>query len=80
MGRAAAETERLISQASLYNSITERMLDDAGIVAGTHVLDVGTGAVDAALLAAARVGHTVTVMAIDTNPTILATARQRASN
>ena len=78
LGRSDAETQRLIKQASLYNAITERMLEDAGICPGMRVLDVGTGAGDVALLAAMRVGPTGSVTAIDSNPSILATARERA--
>ena len=79
MGLSTSETQRLITQASLYEPITERMLESAGITTGMRVLDVGTGAGDVALLAAARVGPTGSVTAIDTNPTILTTARLRAS-
>ncbi len=79
MGRSDAETQRLIKQAALYNRITERMVEDAGITSGMRVLDVGTGAGDVALLAAARVGATGSVTAIDTNATILSTARARAA-
>ena len=78
MGRTDAETQRLIRQSLLYNPITERMLEDSGITAGMRVLDVGTGAGDVAMLAAVRVGTTGSVVAIDTNPKVLLTARKRA--
>jgi ubiquinone/menaquinone biosynthesis C-methylase UbiE len=44
---------------------TGRMLDAAQIGAGSHVLDVGTGTADTALLAAERMGATGRVIAID---------------
>jgi SAM-dependent methyltransferase len=50
---------------------TERMLDQAGIAAGSHVLDVGTGTGDTALLAADRVGPTGRVVATDTSEAML---------
>ncbi len=54
MGRSAAETQRLAKQAPLSNPITEHLIEDACITARMHVLDIGTGAGDVALLARTR--------------------------
>jgi ubiquinone/menaquinone biosynthesis C-methylase UbiE len=52
LGRSDAETRRLILQHQLYGSFTRQFLTAAGITAGMKVLDVGSGAGDAALLLA----------------------------
>jgi cyclopropane fatty-acyl-phospholipid synthase-like methyltransferase len=43
LGHAEAEHRRLEVQAALIAPITRRLLVDAGIQEGMHVLDVGTG-------------------------------------
>ena len=78
MGRTEQETQRLIAAARLLNPITHRMLVDAGVGPGMRVLDLGTGAGDVALLAAELVGPSGAVVAVDQNPTVLATAYERA--
>jgi len=78
LGSSEAETHRLQVQADLYGSVTRRFLEDAGIVAGMKVLDVGSGAGDVAFLAADLVGPTGAVVGVDVDPTVLATARTRA--
>jgi SAM-dependent methyltransferase len=50
---------------------TQRMLDEARLAPGYHVLDVGTGTGDTALLAAERVGLSGRVVATDTSPAML---------
>ena len=79
MGRSEAETHRLIQQAELVNTFTQRLLEQAGITAGMKVLDVGSGAGDVAMLAARLVGPTGSVIGLDANPDILRVARQRCS-
>ena len=50
---------------------TERMLDGAGVQAGSRVLDVAAGAGEQTLRAARRVGPSGHVLATDISPTIL---------
>jgi ubiquinone/menaquinone biosynthesis C-methylase UbiE len=78
MGRSEDETKRLIQQAEEIRDFTHRFYQSAGIQPGMRVLDVGTGAGDGALMAAAIVGPTGVVVGIDVNAGILDTARERA--
>ncbi len=59
---------------------TERMLDAAGITAGSRVLDVAAGAGGQSLAAARRVGPTGHVLATDISPAILEYAAKAASD
>jgi ubiquinone/menaquinone biosynthesis C-methylase UbiE len=77
LGHSEAETRRLIHQAQIYGPLTRQFFAAAGITAGMKVLDVGSGAGDVALLLADLVGPRGTVIGIDSNPTILDTARAR---
>ncbi|MFO1036992.1 MAG: hypothetical protein U1E45_09115 [Geminicoccaceae bacterium] len=52
LGHAPDEMRRLARQAALAGAETEAFFRGAGITAGMHVLDIGSGAGDAALLAA----------------------------
>ena len=58
---------------------TEKMLDEAGVAAGTSVLDVAAGAGGQALAAAARAGAGGRVVATDISPTILTYAAKQAA-
>jgi ubiquinone/menaquinone biosynthesis C-methylase UbiE len=78
LGQTAEETERLQAQAVFVQPFTERLFRDAGLARGMKVLDLGSGAGDVALLAARLVGSEGQVVGIDTNPSILETARGRA--
>jgi SAM-dependent methyltransferase len=78
MGRTEAEERRLQRQAALHGPDTRRLFEAAGIGAGMKVLDLGSGAGDTALLAAALVGPAGRVVGVDANPGILETARRRA--
>lgn len=78
MGRSEAEARRLMLQARLYDRITRRFLEDAGLAVGMTVLDVGSGAGDVAFAAADLVGPTGRVVGVDANPIVLETARARA--
>ena len=77
-GHSQAETGRLLRQAKMFGPHTRRLFEDAGILPGMKVLDVGTGAGDVAFIVADLVGRDGTVVGIDTNAELLATARQRA--
>jgi SAM-dependent methyltransferase len=51
-----AEDERLIAQARLFDPLTRRLLQQAGLVSGMRVLDLGSGSGNVARLAAELVG------------------------
>jgi cyclopropane fatty-acyl-phospholipid synthase-like methyltransferase len=53
LGHSDAENLRLQTQAKILRPITERLLRSAGIRPGMRVLDLGTGAGDAAMTAVA---------------------------
>ena len=57
---------------------TERMLDLAGVKAGSNVLDVAAGAGGQSVAAGRRVGPDGTVLATDLSPAILGFAQQAA--
>ncbi len=78
MGRSKGEEERLIHQSQLYDAITRRFLNEAGVVSGMRVLDVGCGPGDVSLTAAELVGPDGAVVGVDVNPAIIETARDRA--
>jgi protein-L-isoaspartate O-methyltransferase len=78
-GHSATETERLRLQARMFAPYTARFLQDAGVVRGMRVLDVGTGAGDVALLLADLVGPEGSVIGIDSNREIVETARARVA-
>jgi SAM-dependent methyltransferase len=72
--RAGAERrERYLGEA------TGRMLDAAGVAGGARVLDLGTGAGDAAIQAARRVGPKGRVLATDISPSMLKAAADAAA-
>ena len=79
MGRSEEETSRLIEQSQLYDGVTRRFLQEAGLDVGMKVLDIGSGAGDVALTAAEIVGPSGSVIGVDMNPDILCTARERAT-
>ena len=58
---------------------TEKMLDEAGVAAGTSVVDVAAGAGGQTLAAAARAGAGGRVVATDISPTILTYAAKQAA-
>jgi SAM-dependent methyltransferase len=80
MGRSEAESRRLMLQAQLYDRITRRFLEDAGLASGMTVLDVGSGAGDVTFAAADLVGSRGRVVGVDVNPVVLEVARTRAHN
>lgn len=72
------ERKRLIAQGRLLAPSTQRLLEKAGISSGMHVLDIGSGSGDAALLAARLVGSRGSVIGADLDPAQVAFAEQRA--
>lgn len=77
MGRSEEETEHLIQRSQLYEAVTLRFFQEAGLVSGMRVLDVGSGAGDVAIAAAELVGAEGEVVSVDVNAAILDTARAR---
>ncbi len=75
--RSSFESQRLIQQSQLYESVTRRFFEDAGISKGQKVLDVGSGAGDVALTVAEMVGVDGKVVGVDVDGKIIATARER---
>lgn len=59
---------------------TERMLDAAGVTAGTRVLDIAAGAGGQTIAAARRAGDDGAVVATDISPTILTYAAKLAAD
>lgn len=78
LGHSPEEIERLKHQAVLLKPITERLLRNAGLAEGMHVLDLGCGAGDVSMLAADLVGLSGRVVGIDRNGDVLETAYRRA--
>lgn len=64
---------------SWLGEATERMLDLAGVAAGSNVLDVAAGAGGQSVAAARRVGPQGSVLATDLSPAILEHAQQTAT-
>ncbi len=77
-----AEDERLVSQATLFDPLTRRVLQHAGLAAGMRVLDLGSGAGNVARLAADLVGPRGAVVGVEQDPAAVELARRRtdASN
>ena len=78
LGTSSAETERLVIQAKQIAAVTRQLLIDSGIGPGMAVLDIGSGAGDVSFLARELVGDSGYVLGIDSNPTSLSKAEQRA--
>ena len=74
------EVRRLIVQSVYWSDLTEDLLRKAGLSTGMHVLDVGSGVGDVAMIAARLVGETGSVRGIDRSPDSLAVARKRAAS
>lgn len=78
-GSSPEELERLAFQAKVLQPITERLLSEIGLTTGMHVLDIGCGAGDVAMLAGAIVGISGSVTGIDRSPQAIKLAAHRAS-
>ena len=73
----AEEERRLIAQARYLDPITEGMFRDAGLGSGMHVLDIGSGAGDVALLASRLVGPAGSVLGVERSADAVALAQRR---
>jgi len=79
LGYTDAEHQRLIRQAALIAPITERFFREAGIGPGQHVLDLGSGMGDVAMLVARLVGSSGEVVGIERDPNSIARAQARVA-
>jgi SAM-dependent methyltransferase len=80
LGHADREVERLKAQSLLIGPFTRRLFQYAGIGRGMHVLDVGSGAGDVAILAAELVGPGGSVTGADVAPDAIALAQARTAS
>jgi len=78
LGHGSDEHRRLILQSRFVGELTETVFARAGLAQGMRVLDVGCGAGDVSLLAAAFVGSGGSVLGVDQSPDSVALARERA--
>jgi SAM-dependent methyltransferase len=79
LGHDSNEMERLALQAEYWSEATRELLQRAGIAPGMRLLDLGCGAGDVSLLAAALVGPSGSLVSIDRSADAIATAQARAS-
>ena len=80
LGHTAEAFQRLLVQGQLFHPFTRRLLEDAGLRAGMHVLDLGCGPGDVSLLAAELVGEQGSVLGVDTNANVLQIAQAHAQS
>jgi SAM-dependent methyltransferase len=79
LGHSGTELRRLAMQSAFWGELTEEVLRRAGIGAGMHVLDIGSGAGDVAILAARMVGPSGSVLGIDRSEDAVKRASARAA-
>jgi SAM-dependent methyltransferase len=79
LGNTDAEHERLAWQATIFNPLTERLFNAAGIGEGKRVLDLGSGAGDVAMLLAKLVGPSGEVVGVERHDSSIARARDRCA-
>ena len=82
LGHSDQELERLSRQAQAFEPFTRQLFQQAGIISGMRVLDVGCGSGDVAFLAADLVGERGEVVGADHAAAAVdrATARAKARN
>jgi SAM-dependent methyltransferase len=78
-GRTTGELQRLAKQAALVESETEELFLRSGITAGMHVLEIGSGAGDVAILAGRMVRPNGSVLGIERSADSAGLATQRVA-
>lgn len=78
LGHGSEEHRRLMLQSRFVGDLTEAVFARAGLAPGMRVLDIGCGAGDVSLLAAAFVGAGGSVLGVDQSPESVSLARERA--
>jgi ubiquinone/menaquinone biosynthesis C-methylase UbiE len=78
LGHSAHELDRLSFQGMVFGPYTRQLLAEAGLTAGMHVLDVGSGSGDVSFLAADMVGPNGQVLGVDRSPAAVERATARA--
>src|SRR5215472_11918495 len=80
LGSSDAEHKRLIWQALRLAPLTKRFFQEAGIVSGQRVLDLGSGVGDVAMLAARIVGPSGEVVAVERDASSIVRAKARVAD
>ena len=75
---AEAWQRGVAARTGVLGPVTERMLDLAGVEAGSRVLDIAAGTGEQTLMAARRVGQDGFVLAVDIAPEMLQVAADEA--
>jgi SAM-dependent methyltransferase len=78
LGHTPTEIQRLLLQGQLFLPFTRQLLEEAGIMRGMQVLDLGCGLGDVSLLVAELVGEKGHVLGVDSNPAVVHLAQTRA--
>jgi SAM-dependent methyltransferase len=73
------EDERLVAQGRLFDPLTRRVFEQAGLAPGMRVLDLGSGSGNVARLAAEIVGPGGSVVGIERDPAAVELARRRTA-
>ena len=79
LGHSEQALQRLMRQSDFWAEHTHSFLQRAGLRPGMRVLDLGSGAGDIALLAAALVGSSGSVVSVDRAPEAVQRATKRAA-
>ena len=79
LGDSATERQRLALQSRRLEMLTRRFLQDAGVVQGMRVLELGTGLGDVSCLLAGLVGDTGQVVSLERSDIMLDEARRNVA-
>jgi SAM-dependent methyltransferase len=74
-----AEDERLVAQGLVFDPLTRRLFEAAGLRPGMRVLDLGSGAGNVTRIAAELVGPTGSVVGVERDPAAVELARRRTN-